>query len=148
HATTASSTGASANGPLQRQRVDAGDAADVEAHVGVGRERVLGDAAVPLLHRDAQLEARGGRAEAPGRARGEGDVPVVDAVDVEHVGVVELARVAVGGRHREQHAVTCLHRATGELDVAGDDAVGGDDRVHPQRLLDERRDALGFVDDA
>src|SRR5438034_4876812 len=132
----------SRNRPLQWKAVDTGDTTDVERDVGAVGERVLGDAAVPLLDRDLELEPREVRPEAPVRAGGERDVAVARAVDVELVRTRELHRISVGRRDGQEHAVTGLHRAARELDVARHDAIRRDDRVGAQCLLDERRDAL------
>jgi len=52
--------------------------------------------------------------------RAERDVTIALAIDDELVGVLELCRVAVGGRERHQHLVARLHRAPCDIDV-GDD---------------------------
>src|SRR5262245_7844234 len=62
------------------------------------------EAAVPLLERDARLEARERRAQAQVAPVAQRELALDLAVDVERVGVGELAVVAARGAGHEDHA--------------------------------------------
>ena len=70
------------------------------------------------------------------------------AVDDERVGILELVRIAVGRRERQQHPVVLLHRAAVEVDVLGDHAGHRDRGVRTEELLERERHDLGVVDEA
>ena len=70
------------------------------------------------------------------------------AVDDERVRVLELVRIAVGRRERQQHPVVLLHRTAVEVDVLGDHAGHRDRRVGAEELLERERHDLGLVDQA
>ncbi|CAB4830161.1 unannotated protein [freshwater metagenome] len=78
------------------------------------------------------------------RASTERNVAVVLTVDEHLVGVLELARVAVGGDQRHEHHLASLHRATSNLSVLSDLPGWRDERVEAQELLDRRRPQLRF----
>ena len=61
------------------------------------------------------------------------------AVDDERVRVLELERIAVGCRERQQHPVVLLHRAAVEVDVLGDHARHRDRGVGAEELLERER---------
>ena len=69
-------------------------------------------------------------------ARAESHVAVVFAIQDDLVGLLELARVAVGSRKGHQDAVPGLHWAALKLGIAVHDASHGDRRVGPQQLFD------------
>src|SRR5947208_1425350 len=82
--------------PLERERRQPGDGTDVFADLGSLGDAVVGDALVPFLERDAELEAGQVRTDAAVRPGAEGQVPVRLAVRDERVGVRELLRVPPG----------------------------------------------------
>ena len=80
-------------------------------------------------------------------AGGEAEVLGELAVQLELVGVLELAWVTVGRRQPEPHDVALLHRAAVEVDVLGDVAAVLDEQaVQADELLDGVGDQLGLVD--
>ena len=93
------------------------DGGDVEP----GGQPVVGDLAVPLLERDAQLPPGQVGAEAAVGAGAEGDVVVRGAVEVDVVAAGEVLLVTAGRRQREVDDLAGLERAAVELDVAGMD---------------------------
>ena len=69
-------------------------------------------------------------------------------VQLELVGVVELAGITIGRRQPEPHDVALLHRAAVEVDVLGDVAAVLDEQaVEADELLDGVGDQLGLVDE-
>ena len=76
-------------------------------------------------------------------ARAESHVAVVFAIQDDLVGLLELARVAVGSRKGHQDAVPGLHWAALKLGIAVNDASHGDRRVGPQELFNCRRPQVG-----
>ena len=77
--------------------------------------------------------------------KAERGVAVLLAVDVDHVRVLELGLVAVGGRERQEHPVLLLHLHTVELHVLLDETGHGDWRIRAEELLDCLRDHLGVL---
>ena len=82
-------------------------------------DRPVGEPGERLLERDAALHPRQRGAEAEVDPVPEGDVMVDGPVDVEPVGIRELALVAVGGAGEEQHLRARGHDVAVQLDVAG-----------------------------
>ena len=109
--------------PLEWQRLEAGDGADVLAELRAFRDPVLGDALVPLLEGDPQFQARQVRADTPVRTGAEGEVPVGPAVRDEGVRVGELLGIATGGRVRRIEIAA--RRGTSTRNVTAAPFLGG-----------------------
>ncbi len=107
--------------------------ASIDLPFGEPRER--------LLERDAPLEARQRGPQAEVDAVAERDVVVDAAVDVEAIGIGELALVAIGGAGEQQHLRAGGHDLAVQLDVAGrPSALHRRRRLEAQELLDRVRD--------
>jgi len=87
------------------------------------------------------------RPEAPVWAETETDMTIRVPVDQEPVSISELPWVAISGRERDYHAVTCPHWAAVNSRVFGYDPGACDHRVVPQELLHRGWDALRAMGD-
>src|SRR5439155_13487941 len=111
---------------------------------------VVGDSAVELVDRGAELGAGEMRAEAAVDAGGEGDVAVLGAVEIDPERAVEGRGVEIGAGPAEVHELTLLDRYAVDLGVAQRGACTR--RRHralvAHDLLDGAREAIGFRQDA
>jgi hypothetical protein len=110
--------------------------------------RNAGEALDELLDGDLQLETGQVRPEATVDAEPERRVAVLLTVDHERVGIVELLRIAVGRRERQQHPVVLLHRTAVEVVVLGHQARHRHRGVGAEELLERERHHVGVVEQA
>src|SRR5438093_11602708 len=128
-------------GENHRQVARAGVLASGPGHSARVLQAEVRNTLQPLLDGYAHFHPRQVGTGAAVDADAEGDVRVVLSVEYDLVRVLELGRVAVGGREVHQDAVVLLHRAAAVLDVAVRHAGHSYRRVGTQQLLD------GVLDD-
>jgi len=103
---------------------------------------VVGDAAMPLLDGDPQLQPCQVCSWAAVRPSTEGKMRVGKPIKPELVRNWILVGVASGRCGRQHYPVAGLHRTAGELSVPRHDPDGRRNREQPQDLLDSVGDAL------
>jgi len=131
--------------PRQRSADAEGErtrSADLAGGPGHGRrvgQAELRDPLQPDLEGDPEFHARQVGAEAAVDAEAERGVPVDLTVDDDLIGAVELGRVAIGRRERQQDPVVGRHVDAAPVHVFLDQACHGDRCVSPEELLDRGR---------
>jgi MFS family permease len=119
----------------ERKRARPADLASGPVHTLRIGQREGGDPLKPDLERYLQFHPRKMRTEAAMDAKAERRVPVYLAAD-DHFGwPVELGRIAVGRRERQQDPVICLHVHATEVQVLLHQPGHGDRSVGTQELL-------------
>jgi len=120
--------------------------AEVGHPLGRGGEAHFGEALDEAKDGDLSFEARELAADAEMRAGAEGQMLVVLAADVEHIGILELLGIAIGGA---QHAKN--RRLLEDADAADFDLFLGDARgvlnrtFEAQKFLDGGANQIGII---